>query len=103
MDKLPSMRVPPSAGKVLRAFGEEVTVYLGGAETGGKFTLFTDGARVNSPNPALQTWIASSKSARSMESTSSPSENPCRPTITRGMRMGPAEGDRKTHQDNFRA
>jgi quercetin dioxygenase-like cupin family protein len=34
--------VPPSGGKVIRAFGEEITVHLGAAETGGKFTMFTD-------------------------------------------------------------
>jgi len=29
-------------GKRLSAFGDEITVHLGGAETGGKYTLFTD-------------------------------------------------------------
>jgi quercetin dioxygenase-like cupin family protein len=28
--------------KVIRAFGDEITVHLGGKETGGKFTMFTD-------------------------------------------------------------
>jgi quercetin dioxygenase-like cupin family protein len=30
-----------SAGKVIRAFGDEVTIHLSGAETGGRFTMFT--------------------------------------------------------------
>ena len=34
--------VPPSGGKVLSAFGDEITVHLGAAETGGKYTMFTD-------------------------------------------------------------
>lgn len=38
---LPSVVVPPGSGKVLRAFGDEITVHLGGKETGGKFTMFT--------------------------------------------------------------
>jgi mannose-6-phosphate isomerase-like protein (cupin superfamily) len=42
MADLSSLKVPPSAGRVLHAFGEEVTVYLGGAETGGKFTSFAE-------------------------------------------------------------
>lgn len=33
--------VPPSGGKVIRAFGDEITVHLGAAETGGKYTMFT--------------------------------------------------------------
>jgi len=33
--------VPPSAGKVVRAFGEELTFHLSGAETGGRYTMFT--------------------------------------------------------------
>ncbi len=33
--------VPPNTGKVLRAFGDEITLHLTGAETGGKYTLFT--------------------------------------------------------------
>jgi quercetin dioxygenase-like cupin family protein len=37
----PAVIVPPGSGKVLRAFGDEITVHLGGKETGGKFTLFT--------------------------------------------------------------
>lgn len=32
----------PSTTKVLKAFGDEVTVLLGGEATGGKFTMFTD-------------------------------------------------------------
>lgn len=42
MSELPSITVHPNEGKVLLAFGEEVTVYLGGAETGGKFTSFVE-------------------------------------------------------------
>ncbi len=38
---LPSVVVPPGGGKIIRAFGDEITVHLGGAETGGKFTMFT--------------------------------------------------------------
>lgn len=34
--------VPPSGGKVLSTFGDEITVHLGAAETGGKYTMFTD-------------------------------------------------------------
>jgi mannose-6-phosphate isomerase-like protein (cupin superfamily) len=34
--------VPPLGGRVLKAFGDEITVHLGGAETGGKYTVFTD-------------------------------------------------------------
>src|SRR5436309_1427753 len=34
--------VPPSGGRVIRAFGDEITVHLGAAETGGKYTMFTD-------------------------------------------------------------
>ena len=33
--------VPPGGGKTLRAFGDEITVHLGGEETGGKFAMFT--------------------------------------------------------------
>jgi hypothetical protein len=33
--------VLPSAGKIIRAFGDEITVHLGAAETGGKYTMFT--------------------------------------------------------------
>ena len=33
--------VLPSSGKVMRAFGDEITVYLGAAETGGKYTMFS--------------------------------------------------------------
>ena len=34
--------VPPSVGRVIRAFGDEITVHLSAAETDGKYTLFTD-------------------------------------------------------------
>lgn len=34
--------VQPGAGKVLRAFGEEVTIRLTGEQTGGKLTLWTE-------------------------------------------------------------
>lgn len=34
--------VLPGSAKVLRAFGDEVTVHLGGDQTGGRFTMFTD-------------------------------------------------------------
>ncbi len=34
--------VPPSGGKVIRAFGDEITVHLSGEDTGGKYTMFTD-------------------------------------------------------------
>jgi quercetin dioxygenase-like cupin family protein len=35
--------ISPAAGaRVLRAFGDEVTVHLGAKETGGKITMFTD-------------------------------------------------------------
>lgn len=37
-----SMVVLPTEGKRLHAFGEEVTVCLGGEETGGKFTSFVE-------------------------------------------------------------
>jgi hypothetical protein len=33
--------VPPSGGKVIRAFGDEITVHLGAAETGGRYAMFT--------------------------------------------------------------
>jgi mannose-6-phosphate isomerase-like protein (cupin superfamily) len=32
---------PPSAGRIIRAFGDEITVHLGAAETDGKYTMFT--------------------------------------------------------------
>ena len=32
---------PPSAAKVIRAFGDEVTVLLSAAETGGKYSMFS--------------------------------------------------------------
>lgn len=34
--------VRPGEGRVLRAFGEEVILHLGGAETGGRFTMWTE-------------------------------------------------------------
>jgi quercetin dioxygenase-like cupin family protein len=37
---MPAVILPQSA-KTLRAFGDEVYVHLGGAETGGKYTVFT--------------------------------------------------------------
>lgn len=33
--------VPTSACKLMRAFGEELTFHLSGAETGGRYTMFT--------------------------------------------------------------
>jgi mannose-6-phosphate isomerase-like protein (cupin superfamily) len=33
--------VLPSSGKVMQAFGDEITVHLGAAETGGKYTMFS--------------------------------------------------------------
>lgn len=39
---LPTLVVPPGSRPVLRAFGEEVIVHLGGEETGGQFTMFTN-------------------------------------------------------------
>lgn len=33
---------PPAGGNVLHAFGEVVTIHLGGSETDGKFTLWTE-------------------------------------------------------------
>lgn len=33
--------VPPGAGRVIRAFGSEIIVHLGAAETGGAYTMFT--------------------------------------------------------------
>ncbi|MCW5775527.1 MAG: cupin domain-containing protein [Phycisphaeraceae bacterium] len=33
--------VPPYSGRAMCAFGDEVTVHLGAAETGGRYTLFT--------------------------------------------------------------
>ena len=35
--------VPPSGGRVIRAFGDEITLHLGGAETGGKYTRTSGG------------------------------------------------------------
>jgi quercetin dioxygenase-like cupin family protein len=37
----PPILVPPRSGRVLRAFGDEVQMHLGGAETGGEFCMFT--------------------------------------------------------------
>ena len=34
--------VLPNEAKALRAFGDEIYVHLGGAETGGQYTVFTD-------------------------------------------------------------
>ena len=34
--------VPENRGKVLRAFGSGVTIYLGGEQTGGKYTVFSE-------------------------------------------------------------
>ena len=34
--------VLPSEGKVIHAFGDEVIIHLSGAETGGRYTMFTD-------------------------------------------------------------
>jgi mannose-6-phosphate isomerase-like protein (cupin superfamily) len=33
--------VPPAAGRVLRAFGEEIIFHFGAAESGGRYTMFT--------------------------------------------------------------
>ena len=44
MNKQPtrsSCVVPPSGGRVIRAFGQELTVHLGATETGGKYSVFT--------------------------------------------------------------
>jgi quercetin dioxygenase-like cupin family protein len=43
--------VPPSEGRVYRAFGDEITVHLGGRETGGKYTMFTISAPPGSGPP----------------------------------------------------
>jgi len=34
--------VPPSGGRILRAFGDEITVHLGAEETVGRYTMFTE-------------------------------------------------------------
>lgn len=34
--------LPPGAGTVVRAFGEEITFHLTGRETGGRLTMFTE-------------------------------------------------------------
>jgi quercetin dioxygenase-like cupin family protein len=33
--------VPPTASKVMRAFGDEITIHLSGADTDGQYTMFT--------------------------------------------------------------
>jgi quercetin dioxygenase-like cupin family protein len=33
--------VLPSGGRIIRAFGDEITVHLGAEETGGRYTMFT--------------------------------------------------------------
>jgi mannose-6-phosphate isomerase-like protein (cupin superfamily) len=33
--------IPPSGGRTMCAFGDEVTILLGAAETGGRYTMFT--------------------------------------------------------------
>ena len=42
MSESPAIVVPPDAGRVLHAFGEEVVIHLGGAETGGRYTSFME-------------------------------------------------------------
>jgi len=42
MSQLTPTIVRPNAGKVFKAFNEEVTLHLGGAETGGQFCMFTE-------------------------------------------------------------
>lgn len=42
MTEVSAMTVLPTSRKTLRAFGEEVTIYLGGPETGGQFTCFAE-------------------------------------------------------------
>lgn len=42
MPASPSVTVPPGSGTIIHAFGSEITIHLGGAETGGKFTMFTE-------------------------------------------------------------
>jgi quercetin dioxygenase-like cupin family protein len=39
--KISSAVVLPEAAQTLQAFGDEVSIHLGGAETGGKYTVFT--------------------------------------------------------------
>ena len=34
--------VPPPAGKIIRAFGDEVTIHLSGTDTGGQLTMWTE-------------------------------------------------------------
>ena len=34
--------VPPSGSRVIRAYGQELTVHLGSTDTGGKYSVFTD-------------------------------------------------------------
>jgi quercetin dioxygenase-like cupin family protein len=40
-NKINSAVVLPEANKTLRAFGDEISIHTGGAETGGKYTIFT--------------------------------------------------------------
>lgn len=39
--KITPVVILPEAAQTLRAFGDEVSIHVGGAETGGKFTVFT--------------------------------------------------------------
>ncbi len=41
-EKLNPAVILPNKAEPLRAFGDEIYVHLGGAETGGKYTVFTD-------------------------------------------------------------
>lgn len=38
----PPVTMPPGTGRVLHAFGEEVILHLGGEQTAGKFSLWTE-------------------------------------------------------------
>jgi len=38
----PTVCIPPDEARVIRAFGDEIHVHLGGTQTGGAFTMFTD-------------------------------------------------------------
>ena len=38
----PIIITPSDSGEVLRAFGEEIIVHLGGDQTGGKVCMFTE-------------------------------------------------------------
>lgn len=42
MNTLNAITIVPDASEVLHAFGEQVTIHLGGKETGGKFCIFTE-------------------------------------------------------------